>query len=135
MPRGERWLVVSMVVLLAGLCGEAMAQTARGTPPVYGAERIVREWALRGVVISDRGRSAVLEHLPSGRQELVNVGVAVAPSLAVVTIERDRVVLDAHGGPTLTLRLARGGREQGFRRPVTAARRLPPSMIGRRRGR
>lgn len=135
MPRGERWLVVSMLVLLAGLCGEATAQTARGTPPVYGAERIVREWALRGVVISDRGRSAVLEHLPSGRQELVNVGVALAPSLAVVAIEHDRVALDTQGGPRLTLRLGHGGREQGFRRPVTVARRLPPSTVGRRRGR
>jgi type II secretory pathway component PulC len=127
------------MLLVAGLAvslsAEAVAQTPPETPQVTAAERIVREWAIRGVVISDTGRSAVLEHLPSGRQELLVVGAAVTGSVAVATIDPDRVVLNAEGGTTVTLRLSHGGQGRVVRPPVPTARRMPPPMIGRRRGR
>jgi hypothetical protein len=125
-------LVVGLVV---GLFEEATAQTARDAPQLSEGERIVREWALRGVVISDAGRSAVLEHLPSGRQELLGVGAAMTRGVAVATIDPDRVVLNTGGGTTVTLRLSHGGQGRIVRRPVRAARGLPPPMMGRRRGR
>jgi hypothetical protein len=130
---------VVWMLLLVGLAvcpsREATAQTARGAPKLSEAERIVREWALRGIVISDAGRSAVLEHLPSGRQELLGVGAAMTRSVAVVTIDPDRVVLNAEGGATVTLRLSHGEQGRIVRRPVPAARGVPPPMMGRRRGR
>jgi type II secretory pathway component PulC len=121
--------------LAVGLSEEATAQTARDAPQVSEAERILREWMLRGVVISDAGRSAVLEHLPSGRQELLGVGAAMTRGAAVVTIDPDRVVLNAEEGATVTLRLSHGGQGRIVRRPVRAARGLPPPMMGRHRGR
>jgi type II secretory pathway component PulC len=131
--------VVVWMLVLAGpavcLSGEAAAQTARGAPRVSEGEQIVREWALRGVVISDAGRWAVLEHLPSGRQELLGVGAAMTRTTAVVTIDTDRIVLNAEGGAIVTLRLSHGEQGRIVRRPVPAARGVPPAMMGQRRGR
>jgi hypothetical protein len=125
-------LVTGLAVCLSG---EATAQTPRPASPPSEAERIVREWALRGVVISDAGRSAVLEHLPSGRQHVLGLGAIVTRSVALATIGRDRVVLDADEGTLVTLRLGHGGQARIVRHPIPAARRQPPSMMGRRRGR
>lgn len=117
-------LVLAHVAL--SLPGEAAAQA--DPPGAGGRDRIVREWALRGVVISDAGRSALIEHLPTGRGELVKVGEALSPSVAVVTIDPDLVVLDAGGDAPVTLRLGHGGARPVVRRPAAAVRRPPVSV-------
>lgn len=125
MRRDAHAVVWALLVVGLAACpfGEATAQTARRVPQVGGAERIVHEWALRGVVISEAGRSAVLEHLPSGRQHVLGVGATVTRSVAIVTIDPDRIVLDAAGGTLVTLRLGHGGQARTVRSPVPAARR------------
>ena len=75
-------------------------------------------------MLSGKTRSAVLEHLPSGRQELVAVGVAITPTLSVIQVDADRVVLGAEDGATTSLRLSHGGQ---------APARIPPRQPWRRR--
>jgi type II secretory pathway component PulC len=77
---------------------------------------VAQEWVVRGIVITPRARSAVLEHGPSGRQEFITVGGSVTTGAMVVAIDPDRVVLDAGGGERITLPLSHGGETRVVRR-------------------
>ena len=116
-----------VVIFVLAFLGEAIAQT--------GADGIPREWVLRGVVISEGGRSAVFEQISSGRQERVAIGATVAPGVTVVAIDPDGVVLDGETGTTVTLRLGHGGQGHAVRRPppmvrpVPTFRRVPRSVL------
>jgi hypothetical protein len=125
-------------LLLAGVAlapADAAAQKATEAQ----ADQL-KEWALRGVVITDGGSSAVLEHVPSGRDALVKAGTQVSPRVAVVAIDHDRVILRGDDDATVTLRLGHGGpavRPPAGRPPVVRSRVVPgrrplPSTIGRR---
>jgi hypothetical protein len=102
-------LVLVACAVAGGVHGASRADTARPAPAVESDPHIVRQWALRGVIVSGTGRSAVLEHLPSGRQELVRVGTAVTPNLSVIDVHADRVLLATGTGATTALRLSHGG--------------------------
>jgi hypothetical protein len=125
--------VLVFLSLVAWPVGDSIAQPGPSvSAATNGAEQIVREWMLRGVIISESQQSAVFEHVPSGRQVNVPSGGTVAPSLTLVAVDADRVVLDGDGGARVTLRLGHGGTGHVVRRPVPAVRRVPPAAIGRR---
>jgi hypothetical protein len=124
--------VLAAAVLAVCLADGAAAQIRRSAPPVSEGERIAREWAIRGLVDAAAGPSAVLEHLPSGREELVRAGATLSDGAAVVTIDAERVILNATDGTAVTLRLGHGGQAGSVRRPAPPARRVPLPIRGRR---
>jgi hypothetical protein len=113
--------LVTFVAVVAAVCGESMAQTTTNASGATANDSISREWALRGVIVSEFGGSAVLEYLPSGRQQVVGLGAAVTPTVTVVKIDGEHVVLGTDGGATTALRLGHGGGQA----PVVRAR-VPP---------
>lgn len=124
---GTLFLAAPAVLLPA----DARAQARRVPTETAGSEQVAQEWTLRGVVLSEAARFAVLQHRTSSRQQLLRVGDVLARGLALATIAPDRVVLDAEGR-AVTLRLAHGGEPVARRAPVR--RPLPPPIM-RRRGR
>jgi type II secretory pathway component PulC len=98
---------------------------------VTGNQFVAEQWRLRGVVLAESARFAVLQHAGSSRQQVLRVGDAVDRGVAVASIDSDRVVLDAEGR-AITLRLAHGGERVSGRRPVP--RRLPTAITNRRGG-
>lgn len=93
---------------------------------------VAREWQLRGVVIAASGPIAILEHVPSGRQELRRVGDSVAAGVEVTAIAPEGVVLDA-AGDDVTLRLGHGGpARRAPAPPPVRVRWRPPRLPDRR---
>jgi hypothetical protein len=119
----------ALAAVVAAVCAEATAQTIRTAPGAMADGSLDRQWALRGVIVSGSRRAAVLEHLASGRQELVALGAAVTPSVSLVEIEGEQVVLKGEGGATTALRLGHGG-QPVVRRPPP--RRFTPPAARRR---
>jgi hypothetical protein len=124
-PRVGRCLL-ALVAVVAAVCGEPMTRTAGQGLGAQPGEPIVREWAVRGVIVSETRRSAVLEHLPSGRQELVGVGATVTPTVSVLRIDPERVVLGTEAGATTELRLSHGGQVRVA--PPRVRARVPPRV-------
>jgi hypothetical protein len=127
-----RIVILALVSLWVWPVVDASAQPGPPVSSTRGAEQIVREWSLRGVILSETRQSAVFEHIPSGRQISVQTGAAVTPTLTLVAIDPDRVVVDDDGGARVTLRLGHGGTGQVVRRPGPAVRRVPPAVMNRR---
>jgi hypothetical protein len=127
-------LVVGVLAVLAAAVlppSEARAQPGRTGTETARSESVVQQWRLRGVVLAEAGRFAMLQHRTGSRPQLVRVGDVLERGVALVTIGADRVVLDAEGRE-VTLRLAHGA--ERVSRPVPVPRTLPRS-IGTRRGR
>lgn len=126
------WLLVIGTLLSTGtgafLPGVAAAQMTRGRSERSDGGSIAREWELRGVALADARRLAVLEHRPSGRQQLLRVGDVLARGVAIAAIDLDRIVLDAQGR-ALTLRLGHGGQTR-LSRPSIPARQARVSRPG-----
>src|SRR5688572_26659352 len=98
-------LVVAVSVVFAA--GDAHAQAPRrGTPPT-SSQFLAEEWRLRGVVLAEPARVAILQHGTNSRLQFLRVGDVVERGVAVASIAADRVVLDADGRSVI-LRLAHG---------------------------
>jgi Type II secretion system protein C len=119
-------LVVAVPVVFAAR--DAGAQTAAREMQAMGSRFVAEEWRLRGVVLAEPARFAVLQHGASSRLQLFRVGDVVEGGVAVASITADRVVLDAQGR-AITLRLAHGGDRVSGRRPVP--HRWPPAIVNR----
>jgi cell division protein FtsL len=120
-------LVVAVSVVFA--TRDARAQTARSGSQATSRQFVGDEWRLRGVILAEPARFAVLQHGASSRLQLLRVGDVVERGIAVVSIAADRVILDAEGR-AITLRLAHGGERVSSRRPVP--RRFPSPIINQR---
>jgi type II secretory pathway component PulC len=107
---------------------DAGAQTLQRGTQATGTQFVADEWRLRGVILAEPARFAVLQHGASSRLQLLRVGDVIEGGVAVASIAADRVVLDA-AGRAITLRLAHGGERVSGRRPVP--RRFPPAIINR----
>jgi hypothetical protein len=117
-------------VVFAARDGQAQTSPWRATTAQAGPF-VAEEWRLRGVVLSEPARFAVLQHAGSSRQHVLRVGDAVQQGVALESIAADRVVLDADGR-AITLRLAHGGERVSARRP--APRPVPRPISNRRCG-
>lgn len=100
--------LVGAIAVLLILRAAVAAQNAQSPPARSQSRPVVGQWELRGVVIADESRLALLENRSSGRQQLLRVGDVLGDGVSLSTIGADRVVLDAEG-TAVTLRLGHGG--------------------------
>jgi type II secretory pathway component PulC len=118
-------LVIGVSVLpVATMVGpeKVAAQTQRRAVDVTSGESVSLHWRLRGVVLTEPARIAVVQRGPNSREQLLRVGDPLEHGVAVVSIAPDRVVLDAQGD-SVTLYLAHGAEQ------VTGRRFGPPSSL------
>ena len=118
--------VLSVGMFFAPGVVPAQPQSPATRPPT--PESLGTEWWLRGVILAESGRFAVLQHGPTSRQELVQVGDILGEGASVVSIAPDSVVLGSEGR-TVTLHLAHGADVAAPRPPVRV---VPPTVLNRR---